>query len=51
MNFNDTSRRIGMVMGTFIVSGLFHNLLMYAMGQGTSVDVVAFSLLKDALLF
>jgi len=34
--------KLGLVFGTFLASGLFHNWAMYAMGMGTDVRVVLF---------
>lgn len=42
--FNRTLSQTALVMGTFLASGLFHNLSIYTMGQGTSPHITNFFL-------
>jgi len=40
--FNRTLSQVGLVMGTFIASGLFHSLTIYTMGKGVPHDINIF---------
>jgi hypothetical protein len=40
--FNRVLSQVGLIIGTFLASGLFHNLSIYTMGQGTSHHITIF---------
>lgn len=40
--FNRMLSQVGLIIGTFLASGLFHNLSIYTMGQGTSRHITVF---------
>lgn len=43
-SFNRTLSQVALIIGTFLASGLFHNLSIYTMGQGTSSYITNFFL-------